>query len=73
MTKSVYIASSERQVSKSSIALGLVDLFARQVRSVGVFRPLVQSVSSDAVTEAMISLKGVNETLETIKCDEEAV
>ena len=65
MTKSVYIASSERQVSKSSIALGLVDLFARQVRSVGVFRPLVQSVSSDAVTEAMISLKGVNQTLET--------
>ncbi|HJE52657.1 MAG TPA: phosphate acetyltransferase [Tessaracoccus flavescens] len=65
MTKSVYIASSERQVSKSSIALGVVDLFARQVRSVGVFRPLVHSIESDAVTKALISQKGVNQTVES--------
>ena len=64
MTKSVYIASSERQVSKSAIALGVVDLFARQVRSVGVFRPLVGSLDGDVVTEALISLKGVNQSLE---------
>ncbi|AQP45855.1 phosphate acetyltransferase [Tessaracoccus flavus] len=63
MTKSVYIASSERQVSKSSIALGVIELFARQVRSVGVFRPLVHSVESDAVTEALISQKGVRQSL----------
>ncbi|MBK7822331.1 MAG: phosphate acetyltransferase [Tessaracoccus sp.] len=62
MTKSVYIASSERQVGKSSIALGVVDLFARQVRSVGVFRPLVQSVESDAVTDALLSHKGVSQS-----------
>ena len=61
MTKSVYIASSERQVSKSSIALGLIDLFARQVRSIGVFRPLVHSTESDAVTDALLSQKGVKE------------
>lgn len=65
MTKSVFIASSERQVSKSSIALGVVDLFARQVRSVGVFRPVVHSLEHDAVTEALISQKGVNQALET--------
>ncbi|HMS36444.1 MAG TPA: AAA family ATPase, partial [Arachnia sp.] len=61
MTKSVYIASSERQVGKSSIALGVVDLFARQVRSVGVFRPLVVSVESDAVADALLSHKGVSQ------------
>ena len=65
MTKSVYIASSERQVSKSSIALGVIELFARQVRSVGVFRPLVHSLESDAVTEALISQKGVKQTLQS--------
>ena len=65
MTKSVYIASSERLVSKSSIALGVIDLFARQVRSVGVFRPLVHSVDSDAVTQALLSPKGVNQSLES--------
>ncbi|MHA6513601.1 phosphate acetyltransferase [Tessaracoccus sp. Z1128] len=64
MTKSVYIASSERQVSKSSIALGLIDLFARQVRSIGVFRPLVHSTESDAVTEALLSQKGVSGTFD---------
>ncbi len=65
MTKSVYIASSERLVSKSSIALGVIDLFARQVRSVGVFRPLVQSLETDAVTKALLSPKGVNQPLES--------
>ncbi|MDO5736124.1 MAG: phosphate acetyltransferase [Propionibacteriaceae bacterium] len=57
MTRSVYIASSERQVSKSVIALGVVELFSRQVRDVGVFRPLVESTTSDAVAEALLALK----------------
>ena len=57
MTRSVYIASSERQVSKSVIALGVVELFSRQVRSVGVFRPLVESTASDGVAAALLALK----------------
>lgn len=65
MTKSVYIASSERQVGKSSIALGVVDLFARQVRSVGVFRPLVASVEDDPVTKALLSHKALTQSLES--------
>ncbi|HMR12671.1 MAG TPA: AAA family ATPase, partial [Arachnia sp.] len=65
MTKSVYIASSERQVGKSSIALGVVDLFARQVRSVGVFRPIVVSTESDAVADALLSHKGVSQPFES--------
>ena len=64
VTKSVYIASSERQVSKSSIALGLIDMFARQVRSIGVYRPLVHSTESDPVTEALLSQKGVKGTFD---------
>lgn len=64
VTKSVYIASSERQVSKSSIALGLIDLFARQVRSIAVYRPLVLNTADDAVTDALLSIKGVRQARE---------
>ncbi len=59
MTRSVFIASSERQVSKSVIALGLVELFSRQVRNVGVFRPLVESTTSDGVASALLALKSM--------------
>jgi len=64
VTKSVYIASSERQVSKSSIALGLIDLFARQVRSIAVYRPLVLNTADDAVIDALLSIKGVRQARE---------
>ncbi len=57
MTRSVFIASSEPQVSKSVIALGVVELLHRQVRNVGVFRPLVASTTSDAVASALLNLK----------------
>ena len=64
MTRSVYIAASERQVSKSAIALGMIDLFGRQVKSVGVFRPLVVSTDSDAVTEALLSQRGLRQSFD---------
>ena len=59
MTKSVYVASAEKQVSKSAIALGVIELFARQVKTVGVFRPLVHSLESDTITEALLSQKAI--------------
>ncbi len=58
VTKSVFIASSERQVSKSAIALGVLDLLTRQVRRVAVFRPLVQSLEHDALSEALLPGSG---------------
>ncbi|MDO5066031.1 MAG: phosphate acetyltransferase [Propionibacteriaceae bacterium] len=59
MTKSVFIAASERQVNKSAIALGVVELFARRVKSVGFFRPLVSSKEFDAITTALINTRAV--------------
>ncbi len=61
MTKSVYVASAERQVSKSAVALGVIELFARQVKTVGVFRPLVASSETDRVTEALIAHKAIRQ------------
>ncbi|RRD05387.1 phosphate acetyltransferase [Arachnia propionica] len=60
MTKSVFIAASERQVNKSAIALGVVDLFARRVKSVGFFRPLVPSLTADPITTALLNTKAVS-------------
>jgi phosphate acetyltransferase len=42
-TRSIYITSSEGYTGKSTVALGVLDLMARQVRRVGVFRPIVRS------------------------------
>ena len=61
MTKSVYVASSERQVGKSAIALGVIEALARQVKSVGVFRPLVRSTEHDQVTETLVSQLAVRQ------------
>ncbi|GAB2489752.1 phosphate acetyltransferase [Luteococcus sediminum] len=59
MTKAVYIASSEGGVGKSTIALGLVEAFARSVKSVGVFRPLVKHADDDIVTRTLVAQKAV--------------
>ena len=64
MTKSVYVASSERQVGKSAIALGLIEALARQVKSVGVFRPLVRSTEHDEVTETLVAQTAIRQSFE---------
>jgi phosphate acetyltransferase len=45
--KSIYIASPEGETGKSVVALGLVDLLARRVRQVGVFRPVTRVAAVD--------------------------
>ena len=45
--RSVYIASPEGHTGKSVVALGMVDLLARRVRNVGVFRPITRSTAGD--------------------------
>ena len=54
MTKSVYISAAERQVGKSAIALGVLELFSSRVKRVGVFRPLVHSLEEDTVATALL-------------------
>ncbi|MDO4717103.1 MAG: phosphate acetyltransferase [Propionibacteriaceae bacterium] len=64
MTKSVYLASAERQAGKSAIALGVIEALARQVKAVGVFRPLVRSTKHDPVTEALIGQPAIRQSFE---------
>lgn len=63
MSRSVYIASPEGFSGKSSVALGLVDLFSRRVGRVGIYRPVVDPVEDvDPVIELLIAHPGVEQT-----------
>ncbi len=60
MARSVYVTSSEGHTGKAAIALGLVELFASQVR-VGVFRPITAGGEArDGVLEFLLSHGGVD-------------
>lgn len=65
MTKSVYISAAERQVSKSAIALGVLELISSRVKRVGIFRPIVHSQEHDIVATALLSARGGKQTLES--------
>ncbi|WP_454085424.1 phosphate acetyltransferase [Georgenia sp. Marseille-Q6866] len=61
MARSIYIASPEGDTGKSTIALGLVDLFVRRVERVGIFRPVVHAGDEpDNVLELLLSHDGVD-------------
>lgn len=60
MARSVYVTSPEGHTGKSSVALGLVELFAAQVR-VGVFRPIARADEhSDSVLTLLLAHDGVD-------------
>ncbi|MGI5951508.1 MAG: phosphate acetyltransferase [Brooklawnia sp.] len=59
--KSVYITSPDGLGGKSAIALGLIEALSRQVRSVGIFRPMVQA-ESDPVAKALLAHSGIDQT-----------
>ena len=62
MSRSVYIASPEGLSGKSSVALGLVDLFSRRVGRVGIYRPVIDSVEPlDPVIELLVAHPGVEQ------------
>jgi phosphate acetyltransferase len=64
MARSVYVTSPEGHTGKSSVALGLVELFAPQVR-VGVFRPIARADDgADSVLELLLQHDGVDLTYE---------
>ncbi|WP_296139355.1 phosphate acetyltransferase [uncultured Tessaracoccus sp.] len=65
MTRSVYISAAERQVNKSAIALGVLELFSSRVKNVGVFRPLVNSLERDVVAEALLGHRVTRQTLDS--------
>ncbi|MBK5248925.1 MAG: phosphate acetyltransferase [Actinomycetales bacterium] len=63
MTTSVYVTSPEGHTGKSSVALGLVELFARRVQRVGVFRPVARADEGrDSVLTLLLAHDGVDLT-----------
>ena len=63
MSSSVYLASPEGESGKSTVALGLVDLLARQVGRVGIYRPVTESDERvDRVVELLLSRPGADQS-----------
>ena len=60
MAKSIYVMSPEGLVGKSAIALGVIEALAREVRSVGVFRPIIRSDGRDGILETLVNQPAVN-------------
>ncbi len=54
MATSIYIASPEGETGKSTVALGVVDSFARRAGRVGVFRPIVKDEERDPLVELLL-------------------
>lgn len=56
MSNSLYITSAHVRAGKAVVALGVMELLARQVARIGVFRPIVsQDEKPDAMLELLIS------------------
>ena len=63
MATSIYVTSPEGHTGKSSVALGLVELFARRVQRVGVFRPVARADEGrDSVLTLLLAHDGVDLT-----------
>jgi len=61
VARSIYVASPEGDTGKSTVALGLLDLLARTVQRVGVFRPVARSSEKrDYVLELLLEHDGVD-------------
>ncbi len=64
-TRNVYVAAPEGRTGKSVVALGLLDLLARRVGKVGVFRPVTRSTpGTDQVLDLLLEHDGVDLTSE---------
>src|SRR5690606_6446140 len=55
MTRAVYVAASEAESNKGTVALGLMELLSRQVETVGVFRPVVRAGREDNLVNTIRS------------------
>lgn len=64
MKNSIYLAAPEGLTGKSMVAVGIMDALQREVTSVGVFRPIVNSGARDEVLEVLVSQPNIEQDYE---------
>ncbi len=65
VSRSIYIASTEGDTGKSSIALGITAMLSRTVGRVGIFRPVARVADgSDYVLQLLLGHDGIDQTYE---------
>ncbi len=61
MSSSLYITSAHVRAGKAVVALGVMEVLARQVARIGIFRPIVSQKSGpDALIELLVSRYGID-------------
>ncbi|GAB3760079.1 phosphate acetyltransferase [Yimella radicis] len=66
MARSVFVTSAEGQAGKSTVALGLLQLLAREAGSVGIFRPVTATLGErDPIVELMLTQAGGHQSYES--------
>ncbi|MDO5700970.1 MAG: phosphate acetyltransferase [Bowdeniella nasicola] len=66
MAKSIYVASPEGGTGKSTVALGLIDLFTKRVEKVGIFRPVARPGAPDPLIELLLQRVSVELTYDDV-------
>ena len=65
MSNSLYITATEERAGKALVALGVMELLARRVERIGVFRPIVVDPSrQDALVQLLIEQYNLDLTVE---------
>ncbi|MDO5533458.1 MAG: phosphate acetyltransferase [Propionibacteriaceae bacterium] len=65
MTRSIYVIAAEGLTGKSVVALGIVDALTREVKSVGVFRPIIKDGEApDSILSALLRQPAVQQEYE---------
>ena len=62
MSSSLYITSTEAHAGKSAVALGLMDMLARNVAHIGLFRPIVEGVDGrDSMIDLLLTRYNIDQ------------
>lgn len=61
MSNSLYITSAQAHAGKTAVALGVMELLARNVARIGLFRPIVSS-TDDAMLDLLLARYGIEQS-----------
>ena len=69
MSNSLYITSAQAHAGKTAVALGVMDMLARNVAHIGLFRPIVaDSDGTDAMLDLLLTRYNIDQRPEDAYC-----
>ena len=69
MSNSLYITSSQAHAGKTAVALGVMDMLARHVAHIGLFRPIIANADgTDAMLELLLTRYNIDQAANDAYC-----